>query len=215
MPRLAFLLVPMGIIAMPIQSQTPPPLLQIVIEKLHPGVEKDYGSIEEELRSACARLGAPNRYLALVSTNRPTEVWWLNMYDSQSAVDRVAEAYAANTALMRALRELSAKKTGMTEPPVDLMTEFRGDLSNPEAWRIGELPYAVVKEIQAPARSPGAVFQEPDGRAFAWTAASDQNSAERRAGRLGKGARILRVEPKWSLPQEAWVIANPVLWDKP
>lgn len=199
---------------MPVQGQ-PPHLLQIVIERLHAGVEKDYGSIEEELRSACARLGAPNRYLALVSTDGPTEVWWLNMYDSQLAVDRVVEAYTANTELMSALRELSAKKTGMTEPPVDLMTEFRGDLSDPEAWRIGELPYAVVREVPELARSHGAVFQAPDGRFFGWTAASDRDSAERQAARLGKGARILKAEPKWSLPQEAWVIANPVLWDKP
>src|SRR5512134_561072 len=105
---------------MPFEAQTPPSLLQIVQEKVRPGAEQDYGRIEEELARACVRLGAPNRYLALASITQPTEVWWLNKYASESAVARITEAYTRNTALMTTLRELSAKKTGMTDVPIDL-----------------------------------------------------------------------------------------------
>jgi len=195
-----------------VEGQSPPLLLQIVTERLRAGVEKDYGRIEGELRDACRRLGAPNRYLALVSINRPTEVWWLNMYDSQAAVARVAEAYSTNTTLLTALRELSAKKHGMTEPPLDRMTKFRSDLSSADPWRIGELQYTVVRELHTPAKSVGAVFQSPDGRAFVLIAASDRDNAEQQAERLGEGARIFEVQPKWSLPQETWVSLNPRLW---
>jgi len=195
-----------------VEGQSPPLLLQIVIERLRAGVEHNYGRIEEELLDTCRRLGAPNRYLAMVSINRLTEVWWLNTYDSQAAVARVAEAYAMNTALLTALRELSAKKNGMTDPPLEQMTQFRGDLSSADPWRIGELQYAVVRELHAPAKSVGAVFQSPDGRAFVLIAASDLNIAQQQSERLGKGARIFEVQPKWSLPQETWVSLNPRLW---
>jgi nitroreductase len=134
------------------------------------------------------------------------------MYDSQSEVDRVAEGYAANTTLMTALRELAAKKNGMTDPPVDLMTKFRNDLSGTEPWRIGELRYAVVRELRTPSKSAGALFQSADGSAFVLIAAPDLSSAKKRAIRLGKGARIFEVQPKWSLPTEAWVSLNPKLW---
>lgn len=198
--------------AMPISAQSPPPLLQIVTERLRPGAKEAYGVIEEELLHACRTLSAPNRYLAMVSLDQPTDVWWLNMYDSYADVDRVAAAYASNTTLMTALRELSAKKTGLTEPPIDAMTSLRRDLSGDEAWQIGELQFAAVSELRAPAALPGALFEWPDGRACSLIAAPDLDSAKHQARRLGDGARILEVEPRWSLPQDAWVLRNPKLW---
>jgi len=197
-------------VAMPFEGQTPPPLLRIVREKLRPGAEQDYGNLEDELARACARLGPPNPYLALASITPPTEVWWLNMYASESAVDRIKERYERNTALMTVLLELSAKKASLTDVPIDLMTKFRKDLSNSDAWRIGETQYAVVQELPAPARSAGAVFESPDGRAFVLVAAIDRTTAEQRA--LAPAARIFEVRPQWSLPQDRWVSLNPQLW---
>ena len=191
---------------------SPPQLLQIVTERLRPGAKEAYGVIEEELLHACRTLNAPNRYLALVSVDQPTDVWWLNMYDSYAEVDRIAAAYASNTTLLTALRELSAKKSGLTEPPVDMMTCLRGDLSGHEAWQIGELPFAVARELPAPAAMPGAVFQWPDGRACSVMAAHDLESAKQQGTRLGGGARIFAVEPRWSFPQDEWVLRNPKLW---
>jgi len=209
---LALLSLQITSLVMPVEAQPAPSLLQIVREKVRPGAEREYGKIEEELARACARLGAPNRYLALASITQPTEVWWLNMYASEAAVARIAEGYARNSALMTTLRELSARKTGMTDVPIDLMTKYRSDLSSPDAWRIGELRYAAVRELEAPATSAGAVFQSPDGRAFVLVAASDRNDAEQRAEQLGVGARIFEVRPLWSLPEDTWVSLNPQLW---
>jgi len=197
---------------MPMSAESPPPLLQIVTERLRPGARDAYGAIEEDLLHACRTLNAPNRYLALVSIDQPTEVWWLNMYGSYDEVDRVAQAYASNTTLMTALHELGAKKSGLTEPPIDVMTSWLGDLSGHEAWQIGELKFAVVRELPAPAASPGAVFQWPDGRACSLIAAPDLEGAKQQAIRLGAGARIFEVEPRWSLPKDAWVWRNPTLW---
>ena len=61
--------------------------------------------------------------------------------------------YARNSALTTALLELSQGKKGLTSEPVDLMTTLRRDLSDVSPWRIGELPFAVILEMRAPAQA--------------------------------------------------------------
>lgn len=193
---------------------TPPAILQIVQERVRPGAEPAYGRLEEQLAQACASLGAPHPYLALASITRPTEVWWLNMYESEADVARIAEAYAGNAPLTAALREGVAGKAGMAGPPVELMTRFRSDLSAPHPWRIGELRFAAVLERPSPVKSAGAVFESPDGRVVVLIAAAGRKDAERRAAQLGSGARLFEVRPEWSLPEDAWVSRNPALWKR-
>jgi len=194
--------------------QQPPALLQIVRERLNPGVETAYAKIEEELARLCTRMDSPNRYLALASLTVPLEVWWLNMYGSQADVDRVAEGYASNTALMDAMRQLAQGKQGLTTDPVDTMTTLRADLSDSSPWRIGELPFAVVLETPTPVKAAGAVFQSPTGGAFVLAAAESKNDADRLASALGRDARVFMVRPEWSRPYDSWVTVNPRLWRK-
>ncbi len=111
---------------MTLSAQSPPPLLQIVQERLNPGAEQPYGKIEEEIAHLCARMNCPNWYLALASVTLPREVWWLNTYASQADVDRVGQSYARNTALTTAMRELSQGKKGLTSDPIDLMATTPG-----------------------------------------------------------------------------------------
>jgi hypothetical protein len=92
------------------------------------------------------------------------------------------------------------------------MTTLRPDLSDNSAWRIGELQFAVIREMHEPARTSGAVFEAPDGRAFAFAAAATREEAQRLAANLGGGARLFEVRPEWSLPSDDWVTRNPVLW---
>src|SRR5262249_17141712 len=95
-----------------------------------------------------------------------------------------------------------------TEPPVDIMTKLRPDLSSADSWLIGELRYAVVLELPAVAKSlRGAVFESPDGRGFTFSAASTLDEVK-----LGPGERIFEVRPRWSLPDDEWVSRNPDLW---
>jgi ribosomal protein S12 methylthiotransferase accessory factor YcaO len=190
----------------------PPVLLQIVQERVNPDGEAAYGRIEEELARLCAHMNCPNRYLAIASLTMPREVWWLNEYGSQADVDRVAQGYANHPALMAAMTELAQEKKGLATEPIDLMTTLRSDLSDAAPWRIGEVRLAVIREISAPAKASGAVFQAPDGRAFVFAAASDQEEADRVATALGRAARVFEVRPEWSLPYNAWVMRNPELW---
>src|SRR5260370_37326884 len=111
---------------MTLSAQSPPPLLQIVQERLNPGAEQPYGKIEEEIAHLCARMNCPNWYLAIASVTLPREVWWLNTSASQADVDRVGQSYARNTALTTAMRELSQGKKGLTSDPIDLMATTPG-----------------------------------------------------------------------------------------
>jgi|SRR5579871_2154423 len=199
---------------MPISGQPPPALLQIVQERLNPGAEQAYGGIEEELARLCARMNCPHPYLALVSVTLPLEVWWLNMYASQTEVDRVAQDYERNVALMAAMRELAQGKNGLTSEPIDMITALRRDLSDASPWLIGELRFAVILEKGTPAEASGTVFQAPDGRAFVFASASDRAAADRVATSLGPDARVFEVQPRWSLPDEKWIARNPELWKR-
>ncbi len=196
------------------RAVTPPPprLLQIVQERLNPEAEPAYGRIEEELAHLCSRMHCPNRYVALASIDLPRDVWWLNTYSSQADANRVARFYERNTALTAAMRELAEGKKGLTSDPVDLMTTLRDDLSDDSAWRIGELRFAVIREMRIPVRAAGAVFQASDGRAFAFAAAAVREEADRFAAAMGGGARLFEVRPQWSLPHDDWVVRNPQLW---
>jgi hypothetical protein len=193
-------------------KQKPPPLLQIVQERLIPGAEQAYGKIEEELARLCTRMSCPNRYLALASETLPREVWWLNEYPTQADVDRVLQGYLRNPALTAAMSEIAQGKKDLTSEPIDLMTTFRSDLSDASVWRMGELRFAVILEMSAPAKASGAVFQAPDGRAFVFAAASARAEADQIAPALGREARVFEVRPRWSFPYDAWVERNPELW---
>jgi hypothetical protein len=193
-------------------TRQPPPLLQIVQERLKPDAEQAYGKIEEDLARLCARMKCPNRYLALASVELPREVWWLNTYGSQAGVDRVGEAYTRDPTLLAAMSELAQRKKDLTSDPVDLMTTLRRDLSDASPWMIGEVRFAVVLELSAPVKASGAVFQAPDGRAFVFAAASDREQADRIGSALGRAARVFEVRPQWSFPYDAWVARNPALW---
>jgi hypothetical protein len=198
----------------PLNSYTPSPpqILQIVKERLKPDADEAYGKIEGSLARLCARMNAPNRYLALASVELPREVWWLNEYASQADVERVAQAYAKDTALLSAMGEVAQGKSKLTSQPIDRMTTLRADLSDGSPWQIGELRFALILETRKPTKSPGTVYQLPDGGFVVFAAAADIGEADRLAAVLHSDTRIFEVRPEWSFPYDRWVARNPKLW---
>jgi hypothetical protein len=186
-----------------------PPILQITIEPIRPGKEAEYGSIEEDLATLCARLGCPNRYLALLSVDAPREVWWLVAYESQAEVERVAAGYANNQPLLDAMSVLTAKKDGLAEAPTERWTKHRADLSDAAPWQIGATRFVVIATSAA---RGGAIFETADEQRFAIAGAETGAAATEAAARLGPSARTFEVRPTWSQPAEEWTMANPDLW---
>jgi hypothetical protein len=174
----------------------PPALLQVVKESVYPGAESAYSEIEVQIARAAAELRCPNPYLALASTTLPREVWWLNAYTSQGDVDRVSKGYLENVPLMAAMQELAQGKKGLTTAPVDRMATLRADLSDGADWRVGELPFVVIREMPPPASRFGAVYQLPDGAVIAIAGVSDRTEADRLAAT--HGGRVFEVRVEWS-----------------
>ena len=191
-----------------------PALLQIAQERLKPGAETLYGETEERIARFCADNKCPNRYLALASIDLPREVWWLNEFSSSADMDRVTQFYTRNEALTAAMRELALGKEGLTEKPVDQLTSFRPDLSGRNDWQIGGLPFTVIRAMPVAERVPGTVFATPDGKTFAFAAASTRAEADRLAAILGDGAALFEVRPAWSYPSREWILRNPELWKR-
>jgi hypothetical protein len=140
------------------------------------------------------------------------------MYESQAEVDRVAAAYANDAAMLRELETLSAQKRAFTNEPVSRLAALRPELGDAAAWRIGELPFAVIAAHDGAAAHDGtapragAVYDAPDGTRFAVAAAATRAEADMAAAALGTGARVLRVRPAWSKPADTWRAANSALW---
>ncbi len=206
--RLLLSLVSMSIL-LPTLAQTPPPILQITVERVKPGAEADYGRIEERLKDVCIKMSCPNAYLALESVEGPKEVWWLVMYGSEDDVERVAAEYAANEQLLKEMSALNALKKNITYAPISHMTTRQGA---PWPWRIGAELFAVIAPVEDFSH-PG-VFESKDGARFAIVSAATRAAADAEAAALGTAARVFATRPEWSKPDDAWVDANPQLWSQ-
>ena len=93
-------------------QDNPPQPLQVVREPLKVGEEAAYAAIENE-----SALGGPK------------EVWWLNSFASETDRQRVTEDYLRNGPLMAVLDRNSKRKASVTGTPVNLVLNYRPDLS--------------------------------------------------------------------------------------
>jgi hypothetical protein len=196
----------------PLQGLVPPEVIGVTIERIKPGNEERYDTVERELAAVCKRLGCPNAYLALESFTSPKEVYWLTAYRTEAEVARIAAEYASNEHLRDELRRGSAAKEAFTEPPVNLTARYRPDDSDSSPWLVGILPFAVVVEVDRSKASNGAVFELPDGSRLAFVPAANAEDANAIAAALGPTAKRFAVHAEWSKPASAWIIANPALW---
>jgi hypothetical protein len=188
----------------------PPAVLQITIERVHPGGEARYSELEERMAESCMRLGCPNSYLALESIDAPKEVWWFVEHAAEADIERLGRAYAANPPLLDALNALAAQKKDIVDPPVEHITKYRAEQSAPGPWRVGSESYAVI----ATGARAGAVFESAQHALFTIVSAAALDDANAAAAKLGPSARIFRVRPTWSRPEDIWVAANPELWGR-
>src|SRR5437899_4830615 len=192
--------------------ESPPRILQIYRERLKPGAGAAYRSIEEDRVRICVRLKCPHPYLALESTTEPKEVWWLNAYTSDADRDRVRKEWEQNVVAVAALQQSAPAKKELTDEGTNVFATFRNDLSDQSCWRIGGARFFAIAVTGADGKPGGCVFAAPDGTRFVFTPASTRGEAGLRAAAADAGARIFAVRPTWSLPDEAWIAADPRFW---
>ncbi len=200
-------------LGVPLMAQErPPQILQIVRESLKQSGEAAFKAIEEDAARICADLKCPNSHLAMESLTGPKEVWWLTPYESESDRQRVANGYARNRALMAALQDIPKRKQGLVGAPIDILANYRRDLSGKASWKVGGTRFFVVTVTKGDPRAPGAVFEAPDGTRFILRPAATRRQADALAAAAGPRTRIFAVRPYWGMPTKDWIAADPQFW---
>jgi dienelactone hydrolase len=199
-------------------GEAPPALVQLLQERLKPGVETEYSRMEEAVAGVCARMKCPNPYLALESVAGPREVWWLNAYASEADRARVGSEYERETERLAAMRAAARGKEALVQTSASFVATHRPDSGPPCAWRMaGARFFVVVIESGgasgAPPETPrGCLFEPPGGARFVITPVATRAEAERRAAGAGARAKILAIRPAWSLPAASWIEADRAFW---
>jgi hypothetical protein len=187
-------------------------ILQIYRDSLKPGRQAAFKAVEEDAARICAELKFPHSHLAIESLRGPKEVWWLNAFESEEDKQRVADEYAKYPALKAALEDITRRKEGLTEAPVNVYATYRADLSRGAPWKVAGARFFVVTVTQGDARTEGSVFGAPDGSHFVFRPVARRAQADAVAAAAGPGTRIFAVRPYWGMPAEAWIAADPAFW---
>ena len=192
-------------------GERPPRLLQIYRDFVNLGSETIFRQVEEDAARICAELDCPNVHLAMESLTTP-EVWWLTPYESEADRQRVADGYARNRPLMAALEGIAARKAGLVGTPVDVVANYRADLSR-GAWRVAGARFFVVTITNSGHGIGGAAFEAGDGMRFFFRAFGSRQEAEAIAVESSRDTAVFAVRPYWGMPAREWVAADPTFWD--
>ncbi len=190
----------------------PPQLLQIVREPLKVGEEGAYAAIENEIARACAELKCPHPHLALEPLSGPKEVWWFNFIASETDRQRVTDDYVRNGPLMAVLEHNSKRKARVTGTPVNLVLNYRPDLSRAVRWELAGARFVVVTTLTGKAPPDGPVFEAPDGTRLVLCPAKTRDQAERVESAAAGETTMLAVLPYWGMPASDWLAADPDFW---
>jgi hypothetical protein len=200
-------------LSMQILAQSrPPQILQVYRDPLKPGSHAAYREIEQDIARACAELGFPHPYLAIEPLTGPEEVWFFNGWDSEAEQKQVADAYAKNAPLVKALETHARRKASLASEPVNVFVNYRQDLSRGTPWRMGLGRFLVITVTRSNRRIDGTVFEAADGTRFVLLPVKTRPEADAKAAAAGSEARVFAVRPYWSMPAKEWVAADPVFW---
>jgi hypothetical protein len=188
-----------------------PQILEIFRDYLQPGREAEFRAVEEDAARVCAELNCPHPHLAIESLTGPTEVWWLNAFESDEDWRRVVQAYADNRPLTQALKDISRRREGLVGTPIDLLAKHRPDLGR-GSWVPAGARFFVVSIAAGSHDSEAAVFEAPDGTRFTFRGFARREDADAAASAPGAHARVFAVRPYWGSPAPEWIEADPGFW---
>jgi hypothetical protein len=201
------------------QPDAPPTILQIYREFWKPGNIAASRKIETEASRVCIKLKCPHPYLGLESLTGPTEVWFLNGYDSSTEQAQVGEDYQKNSDLIEALNQILVRRKPLSKADdVNVFTKYQQNLSRGAPWNLGQGRFLVITVTKPDllAKSnlviDGTAFEADDGTQFIFSAARTRQEADARAAAAGSHTRVFAVRPYWSLPAKDWIAMDPPFW---
>ena len=187
-------------------------IMQIYRDSLKRGSEAAFKTVERDAARICADLGCPNVHLAMESLTGPTEVWWLTPYASAADQRRVADGYRDNPRLMAALDGIARRKANLVGTAVDVIANYREDLSRGTRWNATGARFFVVTVTKRDPQTEGAVFEAADRTRFIFRAVAARRQAEVIAAAAGSAATAFAVRPYWGMPAREWITADPGFW---
>jgi hypothetical protein len=190
----------------------PPKILQIYRDFVKPGSEAAFRTVEEDAARMCAELHYPHPHAAIESVTDPREVWWLNAFASETERQRVESDYANNRPLTAALDTIGPRKKDLIGAPVDILANYRADLSHGEPWTLAGARFVVVTVTAEDPRIDASVYEGPDGTRFAFRPVRTAEQADVVAAAAGPGTMVFAVRPYWGMPAREWVAADPDFW---
>jgi hypothetical protein len=103
--------------------------VNIYREQVKPGRMAKVVQIEEAAARFCAKMSCPNPYLAITSITGPTELWWINGFDSVETMEKVLHVYSADNQITQYLNSVAESKADFVFPGINFLARFRDDLS--------------------------------------------------------------------------------------
>jgi hypothetical protein len=134
----AFLAVAAHAVAAPARAAAPPKVLNIVRVKVKPRAAESYTQLEAQIVRAYERARVKLYWIGLQSIKDPSDVLYLNLYDSQEGPDRAAATYRDAMKQHPELPPLQQRLQALTLSTVSTLATRRDDVDR--AVPDGDLP---------------------------------------------------------------------------
>ena len=190
----------------------PSKIVQIHRDRVKPGHEPTYRAVEEEAARMCVEHGCPHPHLAIESLAGPTEVWWLNAFESEADRQRVVDAYRGNAALTAALADIRTRRQGLLDMDVDVFAQFKPELSRGQQWQIAGSRFIRVTMTTDDDLPPGTVFEDASGTRYVFTPMASGEVVSAAASPPDEHTIVFAVRPYWGMPAREWIAADAEFW---
>jgi hypothetical protein len=195
-----------------VNEPSPIGCVQIVRERVAPVSRAAWEALEDEIARACAELGCPHPHAALVPAAPAPEVWWLNLFASDAHRRQVIAAFAANQPLMTALTGLGQRKRALATTTLDVVVTAKPEVSDGMPWTLRGARAVIFCGAAEDQLVAGAAFEDADQRRYYFASFASRHQAEAARTARPSTAQILTIAPRWGLPAEEWIEAEPALW---
>ena len=168
-------------------------ILEVSRDYLKPDAVAANRKLERRAEDLCRTLGFTHPYLTIESVSGPAEMWYLNGFDSEAAVEKLRREYQQNTKLLAALDDITRQKLPLKRlESTDEFVNYRPDLSRGDPWIIGRGQFFVIVLFDGDPQMNGTVFEMKDGSRMLVRTTQTLSEARFLTASGGSTARVFR-----------------------
>jgi len=174
------------------QARTPQ-ILGVSRDYLKPDAVAANRKLERRADDLCRTLGFTHPDLTIESVSGPAEMWYLNGFDSEAAVEKLRREYQQNTKLLAALDDITRQKLPLKRlESTDEFVNYRPDLSRGDPWIIGRGQFFVIVLFDGDPQMNDTVFEMKDGSRMLVRTTQTLSEARFLTASGGSTARVFR-----------------------